>query len=99
MYGTANAEFRYGSSERYSKLRPATGERAMFTPGPSRKFTLRTRASLPRFSPSKRAKFTSHVAASAAPPAYAVVGPQLRTPMEASDILNRSKPTDGIALV
>jgi hypothetical protein len=38
---------RYGSSERYSKLRPAMGERAMLTPGPSRKLTLRARASLP----------------------------------------------------
>ena len=36
-------------------MRPATGERAMLTPGPSRKLTLRARASRPRPSPSLRA--------------------------------------------
>src|ERR1700683_2264212 len=83
--------FRYGSSDRYSKLRPAMGERAMLTPGPSRKLTLRARASLPSDSPSLRANSVSHVAARATPPAYAVVGPQVRTPTEASDILKRGR--------
>ena len=69
MKGTTRPELRNGSSERYSKLRPDTGERAIFTPGPRRKFTPRTRASLPRLSPSLRAKSGSQVAASAAPPA------------------------------
>src|SRR5579863_4071580 len=99
IYGTTIAELRKGSSERYSKLRPETGESAMLTPGPSRKLTLRARASLPRDSPSSPANAGSQVAASATPPAYEVVGPQVRTPTEASDILKRGRSMAAIAWV
>src|SRR5215469_1675189 len=71
----------------------------MLTPGPSRKLTLRARASLPRLSPSLRANPGSQVAASITPPAYAVVGPQVRTPTEASDIFKRGRLMEGISLV
>src|SRR6202142_4038998 len=91
MNGTTRVAFKYGSSDRYSKLRPAMGERAMLTPGPRRKLTLRARASRPRASPILRASSVSQLAASEAPEAYAVVGPQVRTPTEASDILKRGR--------
>ena len=53
----------------YGMGRANAGERAMLTPGPSRKLTPRARASLPRLTPSSFAKSRSQVAASAAPPA------------------------------
>ena len=56
---------RIGSSEKYSKLRPHSGERLMLRPGPSRTSTPRPRASNPSASPISRARSGFHVAATA----------------------------------
>ena len=55
---------RYGSSERYSKLRPFWGTRLMLTAGASMMLTPRDRASLPMDAPNSRASPVSHEAAS-----------------------------------
>src|SRR5215216_234315 len=54
---------RYGSSEKYSKLRPPSGERFMFAPGPSRTSTFRAMHSSASASPILWIRSTSQVEA------------------------------------
>src|SRR5258708_2180019 len=61
----------------------------MFTPGPNRKCTPLARASRPSSVPTRSASMGFHVAASPMPPAMAVAGPKLRTPIGPSAIRNR----------
>ena len=54
------------------------------------------RESRPSDTPTCRAKSVSHDAASPMPIAYAVLGPQVRTPTGPSDILRLGNPISGI---
>src|SRR6266850_1606778 len=63
----------------------------MFTPGPRRKCTPLARASRPISAPTRSARAGFHVAASAMPPAMAVAGPKLRTPIGPSAIFSRGQ--------
>src|SRR6266511_1937685 len=69
----------------------------MFTPGPKRKCTPLARASRPSSVPTRSASAGFHVAVSAIPPAMAVAGPKLRTPIGPSAILNRGRLRRGMS--
>ena len=67
IYATAIREARKGSSPMYSKFRPLSGVRWMFTAGPSRMSFPRARASSPIVSPYALARSVFNVAASPTP--------------------------------
>ena len=50
-YEPAILPARYGSSLKYSKLRPQRGLRLIFSPGPNKTFTFWARASFPKQTP------------------------------------------------
>ena len=99
---------RIGSSEKYSKLRPHSGERLMLRPGPSRTSTPRPRASNPSASPMSRASSGFHVAATAeavgkhvafsasAMPRWSASPSWRRTPWGPSLITKEGMPAAGI---
>ncbi len=66
----------------------------MLTPGAEQKMDAASAGILAQALAQPARKSVSQVAARATPPAYAVVGPQVRTPKEASDILRRGRPME-----
>ena len=105
-------EASHGSSPKYSKLRPLSGVRMMFTPGPSMMCLPRALASCPMVAPNSRASAGSHVAArhpfvgmnvtksSVRPAGFQVSGPtSSRTPCGPSDIHLLASPKRGNAAV
>ena len=77
----ASLPARYGSSEKYSKLRPAVGLRLIFAPGPKTTCTPYLCASLPMARPTLRAFSSSQPQASAAAVGKAVAGKLPVTPL------------------
>ena len=63
-----------GSSERYSKLRPHSGDRLMLIPGPNTTLTPWARASVAMASPTSRTRSTSQDDPSAAAVGKQVAG-------------------------
>ena len=84
-YRTVSAA-RKGSSPKYSKLRPQSGLRQIFTPGPSRIWTPRARESCPRATPISRTRDGFQLAAAATPQAKRVLLVLFRTPCGPSAI-------------
>lgn len=70
----ASLPARYGSSEKYSKLRPASGLRLMLRPGPSSTSTSCAAASAPSALPTSSASDTSQLLATVAEVGKQVAG-------------------------
>src|SRR6266849_9904567 len=99
MYPTVNLDAKKGSAPKYSKFRLLSGERWIFTPGPSRKLAPFERASRPISVPTRSASGRFQVAANAIPPAIAVAGPKLRTPTGPSAIFKRGQLSRGMSRI
>ena len=100
-----------GSSERYSKLRPHSGERLMLAPGPSSTATFSIADSTPRASPTRSARSASHDAPRptaggkhvagtlSARPRWSAEPACLRSPCGPSVSITAGMPTRSTALV
>ena len=109
IHPTARRPARNGSSEKYSKFRPQSGDRFMLTPGPRTTSTSRAIASRPIASPISRTRSGSHVAAvleavgkqvaAVAPNAIDPVECVRRTPWGPSAIRSDGRPRRGMAAV
>ncbi len=107
-HSVASTPVRIGSSEKYSKLRPPSGLRFRFTPGPSSTATSIARHSSPSASPIRRSSSGSQVEALATAGGKQVAGtPASRSPPEAcmrtpcgpSVTVSAGRPADSTAVV
>ena len=105
----ANSPARKGSSERYSKFRPHSGERFMFTPGPRMTSTFKAIHSSAMASPILRSRSISQVEARQEAVGKQVAGRldnisdlpsgTLRTPCGPSDMVIAGRPSRSICTV